>query len=148
MKFLIQIPQLIYGGAEKVLVNFANELVMRGHEVEILESYEKGLLKSEFHSKVDFFSICSKEYEKKFYASLSDIKSEKNIIRKFQKCGKQAFSKVVGYRKFAEYLATKHYADKFYDVAINYLEIETPEFLLNSIHARKYIQWYHIDAKN
>ena len=24
MKFLIQIPQLIYGGAEKVLVNFAN----------------------------------------------------------------------------------------------------------------------------
>ena len=36
MRFLIQIPQLIYGGAEKVLVSFANDLVSRGHEVEIL----------------------------------------------------------------------------------------------------------------
>ena len=30
MKFLIQIPQLIFGGAEKVLVSFANELAAGG----------------------------------------------------------------------------------------------------------------------
>lgn len=36
MKFLIYIPQLIFGGAEKVLVSFANDLVHRGHQVEVL----------------------------------------------------------------------------------------------------------------
>ena len=40
MKILIYIPQLIYGGAEKVLVSFANDLASRGHEVEVLELYE------------------------------------------------------------------------------------------------------------
>lgn len=60
MRFLIQIPQLIYGGAEKVLVSFANDLVSRGHEVEILESYEKGFLKPQFDSRVTFNAICSK----------------------------------------------------------------------------------------
>lgn len=148
MRFLIHIPQLIFGGAEKVLVCFANELVMRGHEVEILESYEKGFLKSEFDPRVSFHAICSKEYESKYYASLNEIKKEKCVSKKLLKCGKQVFSKIVGYRKFAEYLTAKHYANKLYDVAINYLEIESPEFLLNSIHADKYFQWYHTDVKN
>jgi len=39
MKIFIQIPRLIYGGAEKVLVNFANYLVEKGHEVEMLDIY-------------------------------------------------------------------------------------------------------------
>ena len=52
MKFLIQIPQLIFAGAEKVLVSFANDLTARGHEVEILETYGKG-----FFTCI-FFSIC------------------------------------------------------------------------------------------
>ena len=148
MRFLIQIPQLVFGGAEKVLVNFVNELVMRDHEVEILESYEKGFLKSQFVSKVRFSAICSKEYEQKYYASLSDIKKEKNILKILQKCGKQIFSKIVGYRRFAEYLASKHYKNQYYDVAINYLEIESPKFLLNSVRAKKYFQWYHTDVSN
>ena len=82
MKFLIQIPQLIYGGAEKVLVNFANDLIVRGHEVEILESYEKGFLKPQFDSRVTFNAICSKEYTKRYYASLEEIKKEKNIKKR------------------------------------------------------------------
>jgi len=57
MRFLIHIPQLIFGGAEKVLVSFANDLVSRGHEVEILETYEKGFLKPQFDSRVAFDSI-------------------------------------------------------------------------------------------
>ena len=148
MKFLIQIPQLIFAGAEKVLVSFANDLVSRGHEVEILESYDKGYLKSQFDPRVTFHCICSKEYTEKYYASLSDIREEKNLARKAGKCVKLAFSKIVGYRRFAEKLTAKYYADKQYDVAINYLEIESPEFLLNSIHAKKYLQWYHTDVAN
>ena len=62
MKFLIYIPQLIFGGAEKVLVNFANDLVSRGHQVEVLELYEKGLLKPQFDKRVTFDAICSKTY--------------------------------------------------------------------------------------
>lgn len=146
MKFLIQIPQLIFAGAEKVLVSFANDLVARGHEVEILESYDRGYLKPQFDARVKFNCICSKAYTEKYYASLSDIRAEKNLAKKLGKCGKLAFSKIIGYRRFAEKLAAKHYADKQYDVAINYLEIESPEFLLNAIHAKKYIQWYHIDV--
>ena len=148
MRFLIQIPQLIYGGAEKVLVCFANELVSHGHEVEILESYDRGYLKSQFDARVKFHCICSKAYTAKYYASLADIRAEKNPAKKLGKCGKLAFSKIAGYRRFAEKLAAKHYADRQYDVAINYLEIESPEFLLNHIHAKKYIQWYHTDVAN
>lgn len=148
MKFLVQIPQLIYGGAEKVLVSFANDLVSRGHEVEILESYEKGFLKPQFDSRVTFNAICSKEYIKRYYASLKDIKKEKNILKKVYKSMKLLFSKIVGYRRFAEYLSKKYYKDKKYDVAINYLEIESPKFLKNAISAGKYIQWYHIDVSD
>lgn len=148
MKFLIQIPQLIFAGAEKVLVSFANDLVSRGHEVEILESYDRGYLKPQFDSRVTFHCICSNEYTKKYYASLEDIHEEKKIINKFAKCAKLIFSKVVGYRKFAEKLTARYYADKQYDVAINYLEIESPDFLRNAIHANKYLQWYHTDVAN
>lgn len=148
MKFLIQIPQLIYAGAEKVLVNFANDLVARGHEVEILESYDRGYLKPQFDSRVKFHCICSKEYTAKYYASLDEIRRPQNLAQRLMKCGKLLFSKIVGYRRFAEQLAKKYYADKKYDVAINYLEIESPIFLLNSIHAKRYLQWYHIDVAN
>lgn len=148
MKFLIQIPQLIYAGAEKVLVSFANDLVSRGHEVEILESYDRGYLKPQFDSRVSFHCICSNEYTKKYYASLTEIREEKNLIKKVEKCTKLIFSKVVGYRKFAEKLSARYYADKQYDVAINYLEIESPDFLRNAIHANKYLQWYHADVAN
>ena len=107
MRFLIQIPQLIYGGAEKVLVNFADELVSRGHDVTVLEIYEKGFLKPQFDSRVHFDAICSREYTEKYYASLSDIKAEKAFAKKLRKCCKLAFSKLVGYRRFAEKLAAK-----------------------------------------
>lgn len=142
MKILIQIPQLIFGGAEKVLVSFANDLVSRGHEVEVLETYEKGLLKDQFDPKVTFSAICSKAYEKKYYASPTQIKKNPLLI------GKWLFSKLVGYRRYAEKLAAKHYAEKIYDVAINYLEIESPSFILKHITAKKKLQWIHIDVEN
>lgn len=148
MRFLIQIPQLIYGGAEKVLVSFANDLVSRGHEVEILESYEKGFLKPQFDSRVTFNAICSKKYTKRYYASLEEIKEEKRILKKACKCIKLIFSKAVGYRRFAEYLSKKYYKNKKYDVAINYLEIESPEFIKTAICAEKYVQWYHTDVSD
>lgn len=148
MDILIQIPQLIFGGAEKVLVSFANELAAHGHDVTILETYEKGYLKPQFDSRVRFDAICSKSYTEKYYASLKDIRSEKNWGRKLQKCGKQIFSKLVGYRPFAEKLAAKRYKSQTFDVAVNYLEIDSPAFLLDHIRADKYIQWYHTDVAN
>ena len=142
MKFLIYIPQLIFGGAEKVLVSFANDLVSRGHEVEVLELYEKGLLKPQFDQRVTFDAICSKAYTEKYYASLAQVKENPLLI------GKLVFSKIVGYRRFAEKLAAKRYAGREFDVAVNYLEIESPAFLLESVKAKKYIQWIHIDVEN
>jgi len=142
MKILIYIPQLIFGGAEKVLVSFANDLVARGHQVEVLELYEKGLLKPQFDSRVTFDAICSKAYTEKYYASLARVKKKPLLI------GKLLFSKVVGYRRFAEKLAAKRYADREYDAAINYLEIESPAFLLDHVKAKKYFQWIHIDVEN
>ncbi len=147
MKFLIQIPQLIYAGAEKVLVCFANELVTQGHEVEILEIYERGFLKPQFDSRVTFHAICSKEYTQKYYMSLTDIKAARGMT-KLTGCAKLAFSKLVGYRRFAEKLAAKHYAGQEFDVAINYLETEPPTFLLDHIKAKKYFQWIHIDVSH
>ena len=142
MKFLIYIPQLIFGGAEKVLVNFANDLVARGHRVEVLELYEKGYLKPQFDPRVTFDAICSKAYTEKYYASPAQIRKNPLLI------GKWLFSKVAGYRRFAEKLAAKRYAGKTYDVAINYLEIEPPTFLLDHIRAKKYLQWIHIDVED
>lgn len=142
MKILIYIPQLIFGGAEKVLVSFANDLVARGHQVEVLELYEKGLLKPQFDSRVTFDAICSKAYTEKYYASLAQAKKNPLLI------GKLLFSKVVGYRRFAEKLAAKRCADREYDAAINYLEIESPAFLLDHVNAKKYFQWIHIDVEN
>lgn len=142
MKILIAIPQLIFGGAEKVLVSFANDLVRRGHEVEILELYERGLLKDQFCSQVRFDAICSKSYTQKYYASLEQVKRNPLLI------GKLIFSKLVGYRRFAEKLAARRYADRKFDVAINYLETESPLFLLEHIRANCYLQWIHIDIAN
>ena len=142
MKFLIYIPQLIFGGAEKVLVSFANDLVSRGHEVEVLELYEKGLLKPQFDKRVTFDAICSKTYTEKYYASLAQVRKNPLLI------GKLLFSKLVGYRRLAEKLAAKRYAEREFDAAINYLEIESPAFLLESVKAKKYIQWIHIDVEN
>lgn len=142
MKILIQIPQLIFGGAERVLVSFANDLVSRGHSVEILETHEKGLLKNQFDKRVTFFAICSKAYTKKYYASPTQIKKNPLLIFKW------LFSKVVGYHRYAEKLAAKKFFDREYDVAINYLEIEPPTFLLDHIKAKKYLQWIHIDVAN
>ena len=88
---------------------FANVLVEHGHEVEILEIYERGLLKGQFDKRVEFDAICSKEYQQKYYASLDEIKNECNLMRKAQKCSKLLFSKIVGYRRFAEYLCAKKY---------------------------------------
>ncbi len=146
MKILIHIPQLIFGGAEKVLVSFANDLVSRGHDVEIVESYDKGLLKPQFDKRVTFHCICSDEYTKKYYASLEQIKTEKNLFKKLGLCVKKLFSIAVGYRAYAEKLAGKHYADTEYDIAVNYLEIEPPTFILEHIKAKKYIQWVHTDV--
>ena len=148
MKFLIYIPQLIFGGAEKVLVSFANDLVSRGHQVDVIELYERGLLKSQFDSRVRFDAICSTEYTEKYYASLAQIKANPSLKGKLAGCCKLAFSKLVGYRKYAEKLAAKRYADKHYDVAVNYLETEPPTFLLDRVKADKYIQWYHTDVQN
>ena len=142
MKILIYIPQLIFGGAEKVLVSFANDLVSRGHQVEVLELYEKGLLKPQFDSRVTFDAICSKAYTEKYYASLAQVKKNPLLI------GKLVFSKIVGYRRFAEKLAAKRYAGREFDLAINYLEIESPAFLLNHVRAKKYFQWIHIDVEH
>ncbi|MBR6533535.1 MAG: glycosyltransferase [Clostridia bacterium] len=148
MDILIQIPQLIYAGAEKVLVNFANYLIEKGHNVEILETYEKGYLKPLFKNDIVFNSICSKEYSKKYYCSLQDIKREKKLSNVIIGLSKLTFSKIVGYERFAKFLSAKHYKNKKYDVAINYLETESPEFLLKNISAKKYLQWCHIDIKN
>lgn len=142
MKFLIYIPQLIFGGAEKVLVSFANDLVRRGHQVEVLELYEKGLLRPQFDSRVTFDAICSKAYTEKYYASLQQVREKPWLV------GKLAFSKVVGYRRYAEKLAAKRYAGRRFDVAINYLEIESPAFLLEHVQAGRYLQWIHIDVAN
>lgn len=141
LKILIYIPQLIFGGAEKVLVSFANELVSRGHQVEILELYEKGLLKPQFDERVTFDAICSKAYTEKYYASLEQARKNPLLI------GKLMFSKLVGYRRFAEKLAAKRYAQREFDVAINYLEIESPDFLLNHVKAGRCLQWIHIDVE-
>lgn len=147
MKLLIQIPQLIYAGAEKVLVSFANDLVARGHSVEVLEVYERGFLKPQFDPRVTFHAICSHAYTKKYYMSLSDIKAARGTD-KLKGCVKLAFSKLVGYRRFAEKLAAKHYSGREFDVAINYLECESPEFLLSHIKAHRYLQWFHTDVAN
>ena len=148
MKILIQIPRLIYGGAEKVLVNFANFLVEKGHEVEILEIYEEGLLKDKFNKNVRFDAICTKEFTKENYVSLADIQSEKNPAQIIGKLMKKLRITVLGYRKYAERLCAERYKDKEYDLAINYLETEPPGFLLRYVKAKKYLQWIHTDVKN
>ena len=148
MTFLIQIPQLIFGGAEKVLVSFSKCLVEHGHDVEILETYERGLIKDQFDPRVRFSTICGKDYSKKYYASLTDAISEKRLITKLSKLAKLVFSKIVGYRRFAEKLAARRYKDRHFDVAINYLECDSPEFILKHISADKYLQWIHTDVKN
>ena len=148
MTFLIQIPQLIFGGAEKVLVSFSKCLVEHGHDVEILETYERGLIRDQFDSRVRFSAICSNEYSIKYYASLADVKAEKNTLKKLLKLGKLSFSKLVGYRRFAEHLAAKRFKACHFDVAINYLECESPDFVLNHISADKHLQWIHTDVKN
>ena len=145
MKILIQKPRLIYGGAEKVLVNFANFLVEKGHEVETLEIYEEGLLKDKFNKNIRFDAICTKEFTRENYVSLADIKSEKNPAKLIGKLIKKLRITALGYRKQAEKLCAERYKDKVFDLAINYLETEPPGFLLRYVKAKKFLQWIQMD---
>lgn len=147
MKILIQIPHLIYGGAEKVLVDFTNFLIEKGHEVEILEIYEKGYLKKQFSEKTTFGAICSKEFHEKYYIDFSQIRAERNPLVFVRKLWKKILITVRNYRKFAEKIAGERYKNREYDLAINYLEIEPPGFLLRYVKAKKYLQWIHIDVR-
>lgn len=142
MKILIHIPQLIFGGAEKVLVSFANDLVARGHQVTVLETYEKQLLADQFDPRVTFDAICSKAYTLKYYATPAQIR--KNPLKIF----KWGLCKLRGYRKYAEKLVAKRYVNHFFDVAINYLEIDSPAFVLHHVKAKKHLQWIHTDVAN
>lgn len=146
MKIFIHIPQLIYAGAEKVLVDFANYLYEHGHDVEIMETYDRGFLKPLFKEGITFDVICSKDYTKKYYASAEQIREEKNVLKKIVLCCKKIFSIIVGYKRFAEKLCAKKYKNKKFDVAINFLETESPDFILKYIKADKYLQWIHIDV--
>jgi len=148
MKILIQIPRLIYGGAEKVLVNFANFLVGKGHEIEILEIYEEGLLKDKFNKNISFDAICSRAFTEKHYVAFSEIRKEKNPLKLAKKLWKKLLITARGYRKYAEKLCGKRYENKEYDLAINYLETEPPGFLLRYVKAKKYLQWIHTDVRN
>lgn len=142
MNILIHIPQLIFGGAEKVLVSFANDLVTRGHQVTVLETYEKGLLAEQFDSRVRLDAICSHAYTLKYYATPAHVR--KNPLRIF----KWGLCKLRGYRKYAEKLTAQRYVNQEFDVAINYLEIDSPAFVLNHVKAKKRLQWIHTDIGN
>ena len=142
MKILIHIPQLVFGGAEKVLASFANDLVARGHQVTVLETYEKRLLADQFDPRVCLDAICNQAYTSKYYVTPAQVR--KNPLKIF----KWGFCKLRGYRKYAEKLAAIRYVNQEFDVAINYLEIDSPAFLLNAIRAKKYLQWIHIDVEN
>ena len=142
MKILIHIPQLVFGGAEKVLVSFANDLVARGHQVTVLETYEKRLLADQFDPRVCLDAICSQAYTSKYYVTPAQVR--KNPLKIF----KWGFCKLRGYRKYAEKLAAIRYVNQEFDVAINYLEIDSPAFVLNHVKAKKHLQWIHIDIEN
>ena len=142
MKILIHIPQLIFGGAEKVLVSFANDLVARGHQVTVLETYEKRLLADQFDPRVCLDAICSQAYTSKYYVTPAQVR--KNPLKIF----KWGFCKLRGYRKYAEKLAAIRYVNQEFDVAINYLEIDSPAFVLNHVKTKKHLQWIHTDIGN
>ena len=116
-------PTEMLSPEEKVLVNFANDLVSRGHEVEVLETYEKGLLRDQFDPRVTFCAICSDAYTKKYYASPAQVKKNPLLI------GKWLFSKVVGYRRYAERLAAKHYETRSYDIVDAAVQIKQREII-------------------
>lgn len=65
---------------------------------------------------------------------------KKNIVKNIFDIIKKVFITVIGYERLAKFLAKRKYKDKKYDVAINYLEIESPEFIINTIYAKKYFQ--------
>lgn len=148
MKILIHIPKLVFGGAEKVLVDFSKLLVDKGHEVEVIETYEGGPLLDMLDSRVKRSAICSKEYTDRFYVSFEEIRAEKNIIKLCKKVIKKFFIKIVGYERLAYYLKRKEFKNNLYDVAINYLELESAKFCTEIVESRKKIQWIHIDVNN
>lgn len=148
MKILIHIPKLVFGGAEKVLVDFSRLLVDKGHEVEVIETYEGGPLLNMLDSRVKKSAICSKAYTDKFYVSFEEIKSENNVIKLCEKIIKKLFIQIVGYERLAYRLKRKEFKNKQYDVAINYLELESAKFCTEIVQSRKKIQWIHIDVNN
>lgn len=148
MKILIHIPKLVFGGAEKVLLDFSKLLVDKGHEVEIIETYEGGPLLSMLDARVKKNSVCSKEYTKKFYVSFDEIKSERNIMELLKKIIKKFFIQLVGYKRLAYWLKKKEFKNKKYDVVINYLELESAKFCAQIVKARKRVQWIHSDINN
>jgi glycosyltransferase involved in cell wall biosynthesis len=100
------------------------------------------LLADQFDPRVCLDAICSQAYTSKYYVTPAQVR--KNPLKVF----KWGLCKLRGYRKYAEKLAAKRYVNQEFDVAINYLEIDTPAFLLNHVWAKKYLQWIHIDVAN
>ena len=57
MKIALFMPSLAGGGAERVMISLANELVQRGFDVDLIVSYAKGEYHNQIHGSVNFIDF-------------------------------------------------------------------------------------------
>ena len=119
-KVLFLIPNLMDGGAEKVLVNLANNLNKEKYEITILTIIDHGVNKQFLDKSVKYKSIF-----KKYFRGTSIIL--KSIPKR--------------------YIYDKYIGDK-YDIVISYLEGTTARIISAAPRNIKKVCWIHTEISN
>lgn len=117
-KIIFLIPNLKHGGAEKVLVNLANNLDQNRYDVTIQTLFDVGVNKKYIEPHVHYRSFWKKEFRGNSYI----------------------------FKMFSPSFWWKKIVKEQYDVAISYLEGPTARILsgCNDSHTKK-VSWIHIE---
>jgi len=82
-KILFLIPNLMHGGAEKVLVNLVNNLNERKYKISVCAVFDCGVNKSDLKTSIDYSGI----FKKQFRGNIHFFKlwSRRGLYKKFIK---------------------------------------------------------------
>ena len=117
-KILFLIPNLMYGGAERVLVNLVNNMDVNKYEITVQTLFDVGLYKKELLPHIKYRTFMHKEFRGNSYL----------------------------FKTFSSTFWWKRIIKQHYDIAVSYLEGPTSRILSGCDDpTTKLVSWLHIE---
>ncbi len=118
LKILFYNTDLRGGGAEKILINIANDLVLKGHDITVGTFFKEGIYRADLHPKIKQYWRFKKPFK--------------------------GYSKLVLFLS-PKYLYKKLIPNDNFDVVIAFLEGFPSRIISGAPHQQKKISWIHLE---